>query len=108
VALASPDKHVYCLLSDGECAEGAVWEALRFAADKPLYNLTVVVNANGWSALSSVDIDKLEKRLKAFLPTIVLIRSPSSFPGVAENLAAHYEPLTEEGYKIAKQHWGAL
>lgn len=36
-----------CLLSDGECDEGAVWEAALFSAHHRLTNLTVVVDANG-------------------------------------------------------------
>lgn len=105
VAMASPDKHVYCLISDGECAEGSVWESLRFIQERPLYNITVIVNANGFSALDRVDLKYLKKRLKAFLPKIVIVGSPSSFPGVAEGLAAHYKPMTEEGYGLAKKHW---
>ena len=49
-ALANPDRNVYCLLSDGECAEGSVWEALRFAYENKVTNLKLYVNANGWSA----------------------------------------------------------
>ena len=36
-----------CLLSDGECNEGSVWEAAMFAGHHALNNLTVVVDANG-------------------------------------------------------------
>ncbi len=55
-ALANPDRNVYCLLSDGECAEGSVWEALRFAYDNKITNLKIYVNANGWSAYDPVDL----------------------------------------------------
>ena len=33
-ALANPNRNVYCMISDGEAAEGSVWEALRFAYEK--------------------------------------------------------------------------
>lgn len=36
-----------CLLSDGECDEGSVWEAALFAAHHQLSNLTVIIDANG-------------------------------------------------------------
>lgn len=36
-----------CLLSDGECNEGAVWEAALFAAHHGLSNLVAVIDANG-------------------------------------------------------------
>jgi len=29
IALANRDNDVYCVLSDGECSEGIVWEAMR-------------------------------------------------------------------------------
>jgi len=37
---------VYALLGDGECAEGAVWEAAAFAAYYKLDNLVAVVDVN--------------------------------------------------------------
>lgn len=41
---------VYCLLSDGECNEGSVWEAAMFAAAQKLDNLCVIVDYNKWQA----------------------------------------------------------
>ena len=38
---------VYCLLGDGECQEGSVWEAAAFAERHALSNLVVLVDANG-------------------------------------------------------------
>jgi transketolase len=38
---------VYCLLGDGECDEGLVWEAAMFAAHRKLDNLTAIVDRNG-------------------------------------------------------------
>ena len=38
-ALANPDIKVYCLISDGECAEGSIWESLRFIKENKLDNL---------------------------------------------------------------------
>ncbi len=38
---------VYCLLGDGECDEGLVWEAAMFAAHRGLDNLTAIVDRNG-------------------------------------------------------------
>jgi transketolase len=44
-------RRVYCLISDGECNEGSVWEAAMFAAQHKLSNLHVIVDANGQQAL---------------------------------------------------------
>jgi transketolase len=46
---------VACLLSDGECDEGSVWEAALFAAHHQLDNLTVVVDANGLQGFGRTD-----------------------------------------------------
>ncbi len=44
--LDGKSSRVYCLLGDGECDEGLVWEAAMFAAHKRLDNLTAIVDRN--------------------------------------------------------------
>ena len=46
---------VFVLLSDAECNEGAVWEAVMFAAHHRLGNLTAVIDLNGQQALGYTD-----------------------------------------------------
>ncbi len=46
------DARVYCLLGDGECQEGSVWEALVFIASHALDNLTLIIDANGWQGFT--------------------------------------------------------
>ncbi len=41
------DVNVYCLLGDGEIAEGEVWEAFMFAAHFNLDNLCAIIDLNG-------------------------------------------------------------
>ncbi|HEX7971005.1 MAG TPA: transketolase [Thiobacillus sp.] len=41
------DARVYCLLGDGECSEGSVWEAAQFASLNRLANLVAIVDVNG-------------------------------------------------------------
>lgn len=73
MALADRNKNVYCLISDGECAEGSIWEALRVAEEQQLSNLKIVVNINGWGAYSSIPSDKLIRRIQGFnLKTIIV------------------------------------
>ncbi|MFH1840211.1 MAG: transketolase [Nanoarchaeota archaeon] len=40
------DHRVYCLLGDGECNEGSVWEALIFVSNNKLKNLVIILDAN--------------------------------------------------------------
>lgn len=68
MALADRTKNVWCMISDGECAEGSIWEALRIAHDHKLTNLKVYVNANGFGAYDPVDLNYLEQRLNSFFP----------------------------------------
>ena len=99
-ALANPARDVYCLLSDGECAEGSVWEALRFAYENKVTNLKLYVNANGWSAYDTVDLDYLENRIKAFHPDVNYVRTTVEHFGL-KGLHAHYTNFNEEQYKEA-------
>lgn len=46
---------VFCLMSDGDCDEGSSWEAMLFAAQHKLDNLTVIVDYNRVQALGKVD-----------------------------------------------------
>ena len=60
----------YVLLSDGEMAEGANWEALMFAAHHRLSNLTAIIDYNKLQSLDSVantlGLEPLVDKLKAF------------------------------------------
>lgn len=38
--------HVFCLMSDGELDEGNSWEAIMFAGNKKLSNLTAIIDRN--------------------------------------------------------------
>ncbi|MDR2337789.1 MAG: transketolase [Deltaproteobacteria bacterium] len=53
--------HVYCILSDGDLNEGSTWEAMLFAAQHQLTNLTIVVDYNRLQACGRTeDIISLE------------------------------------------------
>ncbi|WP_295882852.1 transketolase [uncultured Thiohalocapsa sp.] len=41
------DARLFCLLGDGECSEGSVWEAAQFAADHALERVVAIVDMNG-------------------------------------------------------------
>jgi transketolase len=50
IAKAKPKRRVYVVMGDGECDEGAVWEAALYASKHKLGNLTVLVDCNGMQA----------------------------------------------------------
>jgi transketolase len=61
---------VFVLLSDAECNEGSLWEAVMFAAHHRLANLVAIVDCNGQQALGYTDdvlrLSPLAERWRAF------------------------------------------
>ena len=66
-AIANPTRKVFVLISDGECAEGSVWESLKTIYEENIKNIEVHVNVNGYAAYKQVDKEYLKQRLKTFL-----------------------------------------
>jgi len=68
--LDKKDYHVYCLLGDGECQEGQIWEAAMTSSHYKLDNLTAIVDRNKYQIDGKVeDIKNLEPfadKFKAF------------------------------------------
>lgn len=97
-ALSNKNKKVYCLLSDGECAEGSIWESLRYIYEAKLDNLEVYVNVNGMTACDFIDKDYIVNRLRAFLPRIkIRYTDPPNWP-FAQGILTHYYVLKPEDY----------
>lgn len=101
-ALATPNKNVYCMISDGEAAEGSIWESLRFVHDKRIDNLKIYANINGMSAYDYIDVDYLITRLKAFLPSINIRYSAATEFTFAKGLLTHYYVLKSHDYESIK------
>jgi len=105
LAIGNPMKKVHVIISDGECAEGSVWEALRMR----LPNMIVHVNVNGYSAYDKVNTMYLWWRLKAFDPRtyVWFTRISDEAPTDLHGLQGHYHILknytpeisNEEGFR---------
>jgi transketolase len=63
-------RRAFVLVSDAECNEGSLWEAVMFAAHHGLGNLIAVMDANGQQALGYtrqvLDLEPLTGRFEAF------------------------------------------
>lgn len=59
MALADRSRDVYCLLSDGECTEGSVYEAAHVRRENKLDNLKVSINLNGYAAYRKTGVGRL-------------------------------------------------
>ncbi len=115
MALADRSKNVYCLISDGECSEGSIWEALRIAKEQLLYNLNIYVNLNGYGAYKKINELDLISQLSPYqiipaerleLPDKRLIdivyTNTKQLPFLVGQ-DAHYYTMKEKDYKLAME-----
>lgn len=101
MAIANKNKNIYCMISDGEAAEGSIWEALRLKTDNNISNLKVYINLNGYGAYGEIDKIKLIKRLKAFCPDInIRLTNVEQLPFL-KGQDAHYYIMTKKDYAQA-------
>ena len=91
--LKTTDQVCYALIGDGELNEGAIWEALLFAAQFKLDNLIVVVDKNDFQAMGSTEevmgLGNIEAKFAAF-----------GFDAVT--LDGHHEPALDAGLRALR------
>jgi transketolase len=98
MALADRSKNVYCLISDGECSEGSIHEALRIKKEQVLDNLKVYLNFNGFGAYKGIYSPPIKSD-----PTIFIKRTYVDQLPFLKELDAHYYTMTDADYKIAME-----
>lgn len=68
--LKKSTQKVFCIVGDGESNEGAIWEALLFAAHWKLNNLVVLFDCNGFQAMGAtkevMNLGSMKDKLMAF------------------------------------------
>lgn len=73
--LKMENHQVYCIVGDGECNEGSVWEAVMLANQYHLDNFTVIVDRNHMQAMGNCDdvmsMDPFAEKWKAFGWTVI-------------------------------------
>lgn len=92
IALADRSRNVYCLLSDGEVAEGSVYEALNVVEKYHVDNLKVYINFNGYSAYDKVEVIRANK--------VHFINTKDHWFMKLFGQEAHYKILTQQEYYI--------
>jgi transketolase len=102
-AVANPNRKVYVLISDGECAEGSVWEALKTIYEQKINNIEIHVNVNGYAAYMEVDKKYLIERLTTFLPSIKIWHTTVEQLPCLKGLNAHYHVMSETDYNLARK-----
>ncbi|MFA5191053.1 MAG: transketolase [Verrucomicrobiia bacterium] len=90
-------KHrIICLMSDGDCNEGSTWEALLFAAQHKLDNLTVLVDYNKVQALGlSKDVLDLEPFARKMEDCHWAVKEVDGHDVVAVDKALHKLPFEQ-------------
>jgi transketolase len=99
MAMADPRKDVYCLISDGECAEGSIWEALQIQREQKITNLLVYANINGWGAYKEItEQSGLFERLMEYGVSMNFTDN-SEYSKWLQSQEAHYKIMNQKEYK---------
>jgi transketolase len=82
------DNKVFCLLGDGECNEGSVWEAIMFAAHNKLNNLFAIVDHNGLQGMGNtkdiLDMGDLANKWASFGWEVAKVNDGHNFGEIEE------------------------
>jgi transketolase len=130
IALADRSKNVWVVSTDGEMAEGSIWEALRIAGEQKAANLRLFINVNGFGAYGAIDNGHLVERIRAFgwqivsidgnnpgelhdtisvpgqsygIPKAVVANTTSEQFPFLKKLDAHYYVMTEADFLFARE-----
>jgi transketolase len=124
--ISNRKKRVFCVVSDGECAEGSIWESFRVIYENKLSNLITIVNANGWGACDPISLPLLLNRIKGFgfkvkkidglntdkisaaidsvnkkHPSVIFAQTTVEQLPFLKGQDAHYYVMNENDYKLA-------
>lgn len=103
-ALLKEEPHrVYCLVGDGECNEGLVWEAAMNAAKNRLRNLIAVIDRNGvqlsGTTADIMDVD-IEAAWRAFGWDVLVVKEGNNVARLLEALHSMKESESEKPHLI--------
>jgi transketolase len=94
--VARKTHRVFCLMSDGDCNEGSTWEAIMFAAQQKLDNLTVIIDYNRVQALGKsedvIEMEPFSMKMEAFRWAVAEIDG-HDYQSIYEALINH--PISE-------------
>jgi len=96
IAFSDRTKNTYCLISDGECSEGSIFESLRIVSEFKVKNLRVFINYNHWAAFKPV-----ESLYLGTLESQVQVREfdATGYPKWVSEQVAHYKIMSDDEYK---------
>lgn len=119
MAIAEPENMIHVITSDGELAEGSMWEALEVIRKLGITNIKIYVLANGTSGYNFVGLNHLKNRLKIYDEVanfandvtgmtykkhefihFIETNVSKEFPFLT-GIDAHYHVMTESEYQLA-------
>jgi len=100
MALSDRSRAVHVLLSDGECAEGSVFEAFNIIREQKLGNMKVHINFNSYGAYRRIFIRSIYPLTQIIESSCDLKVHNTKFLPVPymTGLQAHYHVLNEKEY----------
>jgi len=105
MAISDRSRKVHVLLSDGECAEGSVFESFNVIQQNKISNMVIHINYNSWGAYRKI-------MMKSIIPLTTIIESTcdvkihkTDSPGFLflSGLKAHYAVLSDGEYNQLKK-----
>lgn len=104
-ALARKKGMVHVMVSDGECAEGVIWEAFRYLDTHDVPNIHIYVMSNGYGAYDRVEPHLLNNQIKGFTRKgqISFVNCTSEHFPFLHDLNAHYHIMKEPDYNLAME-----
>jgi transketolase len=104
-AIANKKRNVHVMISDGESAEGVIWEALRFLDLQNVPNIQIYIMANGYGAYDRIPHHVLNRQVMAFNEKgqISVVNCTSEEFPFLHGLNAHYHIMKEPDYKVAME-----
>jgi len=128
VGMALANKtNVYCLISDGECAEGSIWESLKIIHDLNITNIKIFASINGFGAYDPINSLDLKKKFTGFgfkiieidghnpkqiknalaikqkYPTLIFAKTNSCQLPFLNGIDAHYYTMKDCDYELAME-----
>lgn len=95
--LKATNQRVYCILGDGECQEGQIWEAAMYGGAQPLDNLVFIIDHNQYQ-----NEDLIEKTL----PMGSLADKWSAFGWNTLCVDGHDHQALLQAFQVAREQQG--
>jgi transketolase N-terminal domain/subunit len=103
-AIATPNRKVFCLVSDAEASEGSFYETIKFAESERIDNLIVYVNINGFGAYSKIKKHDLCEMVSRVNPDVRCRFTNFHDIPFLNGMNAHYHIMKDEDWEWTQKN----